>query len=92
MKVRIHVRDTVTGLTGVKEWGWDYAEHGLRYYFGAGNYSCDDNRSYLLIDANPAYDEELGCNAGPNRIAVDKIEDEHGRVIYTDAEHLEKSR
>ena len=68
MKIYIHLRDAVSGLSGVKEWDWDYSVDGLRYYFGSGNYSCDDNRSYTLIAANPEYDEELECNEGPNRI------------------------
>ena len=88
MKIQVHLRDTKTGLSGVVESYWPYGKDGLRYQYGDGNYGCDCNRICFLADVNAEFDalEDLpdGCNSGPNRIAIDKIEDETGRLLYTD--------
>lgn len=92
MRIHIHYRDTQTGITGEvsQDWPGDTNDPGdlvgLRYYFGEGNFGCDDNRSYdLMRGSGGKYDEELDCNRpNKNRIAIDKITDDDGKILYRD--------
>jgi hypothetical protein len=81
--IRVHLRDTVTGTAGVHVQAWPHDDDALRYQFTDGNYGCDCNRSNFLCEAG-GDDLDLPCNGAANRIIVEKIEDEHGRVLYRD--------
>lgn len=89
MKLRVYLRDTVTGHLGVREMDYDEAYlESLDYMFRDGNYGCDCNRHAFLAEANPAFDdavdEEIPCNLQGNRIAIDLITSEDGQELYRD--------
>jgi hypothetical protein len=87
VKLSVHLRDTKTGLSGVLEQEWEYDEDGVIYQYDQGNYGCDCNRSCFLAEANPAFDDDeddIDCNSGPNRVAIDRIENERGALLYSD--------
>lgn len=87
MKIAIHLRDTRTGRTGIKEMDWGQCTptgerheelYAIESMFTEGNYSCDDNRAKFLYGA----DTEWPCSEG--KIAVDKIADlDTGEVLFT---------
>ena len=82
----VHLRDTETGDAGVLEMPYD-ARHldNLPYMFTDGNYGCDCNRSNFLAQAiDGAYDTDLDCNWGPIRVAIDRIVDANGELLYRD--------
>lgn len=89
MKLFAHLRDTVTGDHGVceSEVEEQYLDN-QAYLWGQGNYSCDCNRICFLAEVNPSWDKavdiEPDCNSGPNRIALDRLVDESGNVLYKD--------
>ena len=88
MKIKLYLRDTQTGLSGVVEHNWILEPYSVSYHYDEGNYGCDDNRVIFLASVNPEFDAlddvEDSCNIGPNRVAIDKIEDENGCILYSD--------
>ncbi len=89
MRLFAYLRDVVTGEQGVYEYDVDpkYLD-GQPFLWGDGNYSCDCNRICFLAEVNADWDEatviEPDCHRGPNRIALDRLVDEHGTMLYRD--------
>jgi hypothetical protein len=77
-QITLHLRDTETGETGTETLPWLQDDESLRLYFTGGNGSCDCNRSNWLNGS------DLPC--GEDRIALDRVVDEYGRVLYRDAD------
>jgi hypothetical protein len=78
VKYRFHLRNTITGETGVYEDSCDYADLGLLLYQWAdGNYGCDCNRSLFLYGD----DETKHLPCGDDVIALDRIVGEDGSEI-----------
>lgn len=95
MKITIHLKDKLTGASGIvnSEWYKDLSEEDAEYYvwfsFSENNYSCDCNRCLLLYrdalgDADFDGDKnEFNCIS--NRIVVEKIiNNRTGKIIYED--------
>ena len=79
------MRDTKTGREAVVHEDKNRTPESIAYYFGFANGSCDCNRGSWLEEA---LDEDLDLldDCGSGRIAIDKIVDERGTVIYSDDE------
>ena len=85
--IEVHLRDTLTGKTGVYPCTGQTSEfnsHFDDYLWTDGNYGCDHNRALFLYgwDDDTANDDEV-FNCVSQRILIDKIvRTDTGETVY----------
>lgn len=80
--ITLFLRNAETGAQGTYDLEWYGDEEGgydgLRFWLRDGNGGCDCNRSNWLDGS------DLPCSGGKNRVVIEKAQNEHGTVVYTD--------